>query len=163
MNRGPKRRATLPDPLTSQQRSYNMSRIQGRDTGPELILRKALHARGLRYRLHVKNLRGTPDIVFPAHRAIIFVHGCFWHGHDCPKGVMPRTNAAFWNAKILRNRDRDVAAEIELQRGGWRILKVWECALRGRARLNLDELTGCVSNWLKTTSPKLEIAGVWNV
>src|SRR6266481_2791391 len=85
-----KRRAVRPDPLTSQQRSHNMSRIRGRDTGPEWILRRALHARGLRYRLHVKSLTGTPDIVFPARRAIIFVHGCFWHGHDCPKGSDPR-------------------------------------------------------------------------
>jgi DNA mismatch endonuclease, patch repair protein len=161
MGERPKRRAVLPDPLTPQQRSFNMSRIRGRDTGPELILRSALHARGLRYRLHAKGLPGTPDIVFPGRRAIIFVHGCFWHGHDCPKGVTPATNATFWREKISRTRVRDQALEIELQRCGWRTLKVWECALRGRARLNLGDLTDQIEYWLAACMSEQDIAGAW--
>src|SRR5882672_4301211 len=161
MNEDSKPRAVRPDPLTSQQRSYNMSRIRGRDTGPEWILRRALHARGLRYRLHVKSLPGTPDIVFPARRAIIFVHGCFWHGHHCPKGVTPGTNITFWRDKISRTRARDQALDSELQVRGWRTLKVWECALRGRARLNLSILIDQIEHWLVAGVPNQEIAGAW--
>lgn len=155
----PKHKATRPDPLTPQQRSYNMSRIRGRDTRPELILRRALHAMGFRYRLHAKGLPGRPDIVFPSRRAIIFVHGCFWHGHDCPKGVVPRTNKSFWQEKIATNQARDHAVDAELQGSGWRTLKVWECALRGRTKLELSDLTSEIGDWLVAGSSTHEITG----
>lgn len=149
------------DKLTQEQRSFNMSRIRGRDTGPELTLRKALHARGLRYRVHVRNLPGTPDIVFPTRRVVVFVNGCFWHGHDCPSGVMPKTNEVFWQDKIARTRARDRLVEDALQRDGWRTLNVWECALRGRARLNLVDLVDKIIEWLSVSEMKCDIAGAW--
>lgn len=150
------------DMLTPEQRSFNMSRIRGRDTGPELTLRRALHARGLRYRVHVRNLPGTPDIVFPSRRVAIFVNGCFWHGHDCPKAVTPKTNEAFWREKIAQTRARDRAVQAALQRDGWRTLNVWECALRGRARLELGHLTNGIIKWLSASELAGEFTGVWN-
>ncbi|MGO7000371.1 very short patch repair endonuclease [Rhizobium leguminosarum] len=149
------------DRLTPEQRSYNMSRIRGRDTGPELALRRAIHSLGLRYRLHVKSLPGTPDIVFPSRRAVILVNGCFWHGHNCPKGVTPKTNTSFWLEKIERTRLRDQLSDAALRGNNWRILKVWECALRGRARLDIKDLANEVEEWLKASTADLEIVGAW--
>src|SRR5690242_5086167 len=99
----PRRSAIRDDPLTPLQRRLNMSRIRATDTKPELVVRRGLHALGLRFRLHDRKLPGTPDLVFAAARSVIFIHGCFWHGHDCALGVRPRSNAAFWGAKIGRN------------------------------------------------------------
>jgi DNA mismatch endonuclease (patch repair protein) len=108
-----------------------MARVRGRDTGPELTVRRALRAEGLTgYRLHRGDLPGRPDVAFLGRRAAIFVHGCFWHGHDCPRGARaPKANAAFWAAKIARNRERDAAAFAALAAAGWRVLTVWECGL----------------------------------
>lgn len=140
-----RRQATRKDPLTPDQRRLNMSSIRGRDTEPEMIIRRGLHARGVRYRLHNRKLPGTPDLVFASYRAVVFVHGCFWHGHDCALGVRPRSNAAFWQAKIERNQRRDRQTTDMLISSGWRVAIVWECALRGRSRQPLesvlDELT----------------------
>ena len=108
-----------------------MAGIRGRNTRPELVIRKALHARGFRYRLHVAGLPGKPDIVLPRFRAVIFVHGCFWHGHDCPLFRLPATRSEFWEAKISRNRERDREVLGALKTTGWRCLTVWECAIRG--------------------------------
>jgi DNA mismatch endonuclease (patch repair protein) len=108
-----------------------MRAVRARDTGPERALRRLLHARGYRFRLHRRDLPGSPDLVFPARRAVLFLHGCFWHGHDCPRGARaPRANAAYWAAKIARNRARDAAALAALAAAGWRARVVWECALR---------------------------------
>src|ERR1700731_2708856 len=126
----------MVDVLTPEQRSFNMSRIRGRDTKPELILRRGLHTLGFRFRLHRKDLPGRPDLVFPARRTVIFVHGCFWHGHHCPMCRMPVTRSAFWQTKIEGNRNRDRRAISDLVAAGWRVLVVWECALRGPARLS---------------------------
>jgi DNA mismatch endonuclease (patch repair protein) len=125
----------MTDVLTTEQRRLNMSRIRGKDTKPELLVRRGLHALGFRFRLHRKDLSGRPDLVFPARRAVIFVHGCFWHGHACPMCKMPATRTEFWQAKIAGNRDRDERAVSALAVAGWRVLVVWECALRGPARL----------------------------
>nr|WP_290749252.1 very short patch repair endonuclease [Amaricoccus sp.] len=117
-------------------RSRTMRAVRGRDTGPEMAVRRLLHAMGYRFRLHRADLPGTPDLVFPGRRAAVFVHGCFWHGHDCARGARaPRRNAEYWAAKIERNRARDAAAAAALAAGGWRSLVVWECGLRDRAGL----------------------------
>lgn len=152
-----------PDPLTPAQRSRNMSRIRARDTKPELLLRRALHAAGLRYRLHDRRLPGTPDIVLPGRRAVIFVHGCFWHGHDCPKGVTPGTNTRFWTEKIERNRERDARTDTALAAAGWKVMTVWECALRGVARRALADVVREILDWLEISDSAHEITGRWPI
>ena len=104
-----------------------MSRIRGRNTRPELLIRSMLHRRGYRFRLHRKDLPGTPDLVFPARRSAVFVHGCFWHGHDCPRGRPPSSNVVFWKEKISKNEQRDDRVRKQLRKAGWRVLEVWEC------------------------------------
>ena len=136
-----------------------MSRIRSRDTKPELTLRRALHAEGLRYRLHDRKLPGSPDMVFAGRQAVIFVHGCFWHGHDCPLGVTPGTRTAFWEDKVHRNQARDSAAEAALLSAGWRVLTVWECALRGRSRLTPEEVVSKAKAFLNSSEPHLVIRG----
>ena len=108
-----------------------MARVRSRDTGPELRLRRLLTGLGARYRLHRKDLPGSPDVVMPGRRLAFFVHGCFWHGHDCARGSRkPKANAEYWTAKIDRNRARDARVEAGLILAGWRVLSVWECELR---------------------------------
>lgn len=136
----------MTDVHTPEQRTRNMRAIKGRDTKPELLLRRALHARGLRYRLHRKDLPGRPDIVFPRHRVCVFVNGCFWHGHDCPLFKEPRTRNDFWMTKIESNRKRDIAATEALIQEGWRVLTVWECALKGR---QIDQLNPVIDNCIR--------------
>ena len=130
----------MPDVLTPEQRRLNMSRIRGRDTKPEMLIRRGLHAKGLRFRLHRRDLPGRPDLVFPQHKACLFVHGCFWHGHDCPLFQLPDTRRDFWRAKIDRNRERDRQAMDALRQSGWRVLVIWECALRGPARRSAEHV-----------------------
>jgi len=109
-----------------------MSRIRGSNTKLEVLVRKGLHARGLRYRLGGAKLPGRPDIVLPKYRTVVFVHGCFWHGHDCPLYRLPKTRPEFWADKIGRNRARDHRVTSELEAMNWRVLTVWECSLRGK-------------------------------
>jgi DNA mismatch endonuclease, patch repair protein len=138
----------MADVLTPEQRRLNMSRIRGRDTKPEMLLRRGLHARGFRFRLHRRDLPGCPDLVFPALRAVVFVHGCFWHGHDCAMFKLPATRTEFWAAKIEGNRRRDVRALQELSPAGWRTFVLWECDLRGPARRPLESVIDEVVAWL---------------
>ena len=121
--------------MPSAQRSRTMRAIRDRDTGPEMAVRKLLHRMGYRYRLHRKDLPGKPDIVFGPRRKIIFVHGCFWHGHSCRRGSrMPKTNTGYWEAKIARNVERHMKQLDELTATGWTSLTLWECELiRGDA------------------------------
>ena len=114
--------------MTREQRHRCMSRIRGRDTKPELVVRRWLWRQGYRYRLYVKSLPGRPDIVMRKWRTVIFVNGCFWHGHDCQKH-RPTTNAQFWQEKITRNRERDARNQALLQAAGWNVIVVWECQL----------------------------------
>ncbi len=124
-----------------------MSRVRSRNTRPELVVRSALHIRGYRFRLHRKDLPGNPDIVLPKHRAVVFVHGCFWHGHQgCGRSKRPGTNTAFWNAKIDRNMARDAKTQVLLREAGWRVLVVWQCRIRNR-----DELGAELSQFLSGT------------
>lgn len=126
----------MTDVHTPEQRSYNMSRIRGRDTKPEMVVRSMVHAMGYRFRLHRRDLPGVPDLVFPRLRRVIFVHGCYWHMHRCRWGrVVPATNTEFWQTKRSGNAARDRAAQRELKRNGWNVLVVWECELRDREHL----------------------------
>jgi len=123
--------AVMADVHEPEVRSYNMSRIKGKNTKPEILLRKLLFKHGFRFRIHVKNLPGKPDIVLPKYKTVIFVHGCFWHGHEgCKYFVMPKTRTEFWSKKIHANIQRDQMAESLLKEKGWRIVKVWECDLK---------------------------------
>jgi DNA mismatch endonuclease, patch repair protein len=119
----------MADVLTPEQRRLNMSRIRGKNTKPETLLRTALHLRGLRFRVHRKSLPGSPDIVFPRQKVAVFVDGCFWHG--CPAhSVRPKTNGKFWLEKIEANRTRDKRASRELKKLGWKVIRVWEHELK---------------------------------
>jgi DNA mismatch endonuclease (patch repair protein) len=152
----------MVDVLTPEQRRYNMSRIRARDTRPEMIVRRGLHRLGFRFQLHRNDLPGKPDLVLPGARAVVLVHGCFWHGHSCPMCVHPATRPDFWTAKIESNRDRDRRSIEKLRAAGWRVLTVWECALRGTARLPLDEvLARCAVFMAAGDDFEGEIAGVW--
>ena len=116
------------DTLTKEKRSWNMSRIKSKDTAPEMQVRSALHHAGYRFRLHVKDLPGKPDIVLPKYKTVIFVHGCFWHRHKgCSNATMPSTNQEFWKEKFKRNVDRDKREQAELKKLGWNVIVVWEC------------------------------------
>lgn len=120
------------DVHSPDQRSFNMSRIRGRDTRPEMIVRRWLWAKGYRYRLHSKDLPGKPDIVLPKYRAIIFVHGCFWHRHGCPSTTTPGSRREFWLSKFQENTDRDKRIVATLLEQSWRVMVIWECSLRGK-------------------------------
>ena len=139
----------MTDVLTSEQRRLNMSRIRSRDTKPEMILRRGLHALGLRFRLYRKDLPGRPDLTFSGKRVAILVHGCFWHGHSCPMFKWPATRPDFWKNKIIGNCERDQAAVSALRDEGWRVLVVWECALRGPARRSTEEVLGYCEDFIE--------------
>ena len=121
----------MTDVFTTEQRSAVMRRVKGRDTAPELAVRRILRAAGIGYRLGGAGLPGRPDVVMKGRRVAVFVHGCFWHGHDCARGARkPKANAAYWSAKIERNRARDAAARDALAARGWRVVTVWECEMK---------------------------------
>lgn len=126
----------MADVLSRKQRSAVMARIRGKDTAPEKIVRSLLHRLGYRFRLYDSRLPGTPDIVFPSQRKVIFVHGCFWHGHRrCKRASLPKTRAAFWRQKIVGNQMRDARTVERLRRMGWRVLQVWQCQITKREQL----------------------------
>lgn len=120
----------VADRLTAPARSKLMSRVRSRNTGPEMRVRSLLHRAGYRFRLHQAELPGSPDIVLARYRTAIFVHGCFWHSHDCPRGTLPASNTSFWNDKLEKNRKRDVQANQDLLAAGWDPITIWECELR---------------------------------
>lgn len=137
-----------------------MSAIRGKNTQPELLVRKALHADGFRYRLHGRALPGKPDLVFPKYSAVVFIHGCFWHGHDCHLFRMPASRREFWEAKIAGNARRDGQVTTSLREAGWRVGTVWECALKGRTRLQMSDVTTILAIWLRGGAAELEIRGL---
>lgn len=149
----------MPDIVSSAVRSRMMAGIRGKNTKPELVVRSALHRRGFRYRLHSRNLPGRPDIVLPKRNAVIFVHGCFWHGHDCHLYRLPATRTDFWQAKITRNRAVDARAIKALREERWRVGLVWECALKGKVRLPIDRVADQCTRWLEGSKSFLEIRG----
>lgn len=148
----------MVDIVDSATRSRMMSGIRGRDTKPEKLIRSLLHAKGFRFRVNRKDLPGRPDIVFPGLKAVIFVHGCFWHGHDCPLFRLPGTRTEFWAAKIGKNRENDARVIQALLDAGWRVGVVWECALRGRGR-DIPGAVEALAVWLRGEVRTLELRG----
>ncbi len=123
----------MADVHTPEVRSYNMSMIKGKNTKPEIIVRKFLHSKGFRFRLHKKDLPGKPDIVLSKHKTVIFIHGCFWHGHkNCKYFVVPKTRTKWWLNKIMENKKTDKKNNLKLRNKGWRIITLWECQLKPR-------------------------------
>lgn len=126
----------MADVFSRAKRSAIMSRIKGKNTAPELAVRKLVHSLGYRYRLHSDRLPGKPDLILPAHRKIIFVHGCFWHGHlNCRRAILPSTNVTFWKTKIAHNKLRDNSVKRKLSRDGWRVFVVWQCQTKDIKKL----------------------------
>lgn len=141
----------MADVHTPEQRSYNMSRVRSKDTKPEMMVRKFLFARGFRYRLHDRKLPGTPDVVLPKYRTIIFVHGCFYHGHDgCRYFVVPKTRTEWWLEKINGNKRRDVDNYRKLTEAGWQLITIYECELKPA---NRDATLHNLTEQLKQTLP----------
>ena len=149
----------MADIVSSSVRSRMMAGIRGKDTKPEMILRRALHREGFRFRLHAKDLPGKPDLVFPKYRAVILANGCFWHGHDCALFRLPATREDFWRQKIDANRKRDRRNRQALVQGDWRVAEVWECAIRGRGRLPIDRLIDECAEWLLSEEAAFELRG----
>ena len=135
-----------------------MSGIRGKNTKPELVIRRGLHAAGFRFRLHDRGLPGQPDLVLPRYRAAVFVHGCFWHGHDCPLFRWPRSRQEFWREKISGNVERDRRAVERLEEAGWRVLTIWECSMRG-VGMSPEHVIGRAADWLRSASRRGDIRG----
>ena len=126
---------SMADIMSAEKRSYVMSCVGSKDTRPELMVRKYLHAQGFRFRLHRKDLPGKPDIVLPKLKTVVFVHGCFWHGHEgCRRARLPATRTEWWGQKVARNRERDAEQQAQLRAAGWRVLLVWQCELKAAVR-----------------------------
>lgn len=142
------------DPAT---RSRMMAGIRGKNTKPEIMVRKTLHARGFRFRLHRKDLQGSPDLVLPKYRAVIFINGCFWHGHDCHLFKWPQTRSDFWYSKIKGNIYRDQRSLDELLRLGWRVCTLWECEIKGVGEYRRLEVIDELESWLKSSSIKIDM------
>lgn len=133
-----------------------MSAIRAKDTSPEMTVRRSLHADGFRFRIHSRALLGKPDITLPKYHAVVFVNGCFWHGHECSKFRWPLTRREFWRTKIQINRDRDARVHHLLREDGWRIATVWECALRS-ATLSVEAMDD-LKRWIESDQQELELA-----
>lgn len=144
------------DVVDSATRSRMMSGIRGRNTKPEILIRKLLHRDGFRFRLHIRDLPGKPDIALKRYHAVIFVNGCFWHGHDCTLFKLPATRRDFWYDKIKRNQINDKKAKEALLANGWRVGIVWECALRG-ANKNIEGVAQSLNEWLLSDTPLIEV------
>ena len=149
----------MADIVRPEVRSRMMSAIRSKNTRNEIKIRKALHSAGFRYRLHRRDLPGTPDIVLPRYQAAIFIHGCFWHGHDCSLFKWPLTNAESWASKIKENRFRDANAVRSLFASGWRVCVVWECVTRGRQKLDLGTITNMLAHWIRGEQNFCELRG----
>lgn len=147
------------DTVDKATRSKIMASVGQKDTGPEILLRSALHRRGLRYRLHDRSLPGSPDLVFPRFRTVIFVHGCYWHSHGCYRSTVPKTRKDFWSKKFEDNKERDERKIRQLLKHGWRVLIVWECALVGKTSQPINCIAGEVSAWLNGPDVRGELSG----
>ncbi|MCP5141405.1 MAG: DNA mismatch endonuclease Vsr [Gammaproteobacteria bacterium] len=148
----------MTDVVDPETRSRMMSGIKGKNTKPELEVRRQLHRLGFRYRLHDKKLPGKPDIILKKYNAVIFVHGCFWHGHNCHLFKWPKTRPEFWKEKIIKNRENDLKALQKLQSSDWRVCTVWECAIKGPTK-DIQATSEIIARWLNTNKRTLEISG----
>lgn len=149
----------MADVVTPLVRSRMMASIRGADTKPELFIRRGLHRLGFRFRLDDRTLPGRPDIVFPKYHAVLFVHGCFWHRHDCHLFKWPGSREDFWKKKLNGNAERDRRNIDSLEQTGWRVGIVWECATRGRTRQEPDSIFSTCSDWLLSDGKSLMIKG----
>lgn len=147
------------DVVDAATRSRMMAGIRGRNTRPEMTMRRGLHRLGFRFRIDDRRLPGRPDIVLPRWRATIFMHGCFWHGHDCALFKWPKSRQEFWRAKIEGNRARDVVVTKRLAEEGWRVLCVWECAMKGPFRIGADAMINGAAEWIRSDAATGEIRG----
>jgi len=150
----------MGDVVSTEKRSQMMSGIRSKDTKPEYLIRKGLHARGYRYRLHETSLPGKPDLVLKKHNAVILVHGCFWHVHDCHLFKWPKTRSEWWREKLLGNNEKDKENISSIRKAGWRVLVVWECALKGKTKIPLDIILDEISDWLEGNGKLKVIQGV---
>ena len=145
------------DTVDKATRSKIMSRVGQKDTAPEMTLRRALHRLGYRYRLHDRKLPGSPDIVFPKYKAVVFVHGCYWHRHGCHLSTTPKSRETFWNEKFEANKARDKRNIEELTAAGWRVLIVWECSLKGKTEIGIDEVIFRATAWMTSNKTMAQI------
>lgn len=136
-----------------------MASVRSRDTKPEMMIRKALHASGLHYRLNVRDLPGKPDIVLPRHQTVVFVHGCFWHRHECDLFRWPESRTEFWRDKLNANAARDMTAVEALEKAGWRRAVIWECALKGRKKRDFQDTMQRLIAWIKSDEQAITIRG----
>lgn len=149
----------MPDVHDKITRSRNMAAIRGGHTKPEIKVRKSMHASGLRYRLHDPRLPGKPDLVFPKYGAVVFVNGCFWHHHNCHLFKWPATRKEFWRTKIDRNVANDARNHAALLNAGWRVATVWECALKGKTRLDERDAMRALAEWIRSDRKTITITG----
>lgn len=149
----------MADVVDAETRSRMMSAIRGRDTKIEIAIRKALFSQGYRYRINRRDLPGRPDIVLPKHRAVVLVHGCFWHLHGCRLSKLPATRPEFWREKLERNRERDSETFDRLRKLGWRVATVWECSLRNNGKTGIVEVAAGLDLWLRGTDEIVEFGG----
>ena len=149
----------MADIVSPAVRSHMMRAVKSKNTKPEIVVRTVLHRLGFRFRLHRTDLPGKPDLVLPKYRAVIFIHGCFWHGHDCILFSWPKTRRDFWQSKIDSNVRRDRKHIRTLIQGGWRVATIWECALRGKTRLPIDFVGEECAFWLMSNEKSMELIG----
>lgn len=152
----------MVDSVTPEKRSEMMSGIRSGNTKPEIVIRKALHQLGYRYRNHPKGMFGRPDFKMSKYKVVFFIHGCFWHGHDCHLFRMPKSRLAFWENKIITNRKRDAEVTKAYGESFWRLATIWECAIRGKDAIGIDKTINLISEWLESESKSIEIRGAFN-
>lgn len=150
----------MTDIVNPQKRSLMMAGIKSKNTKPEKLIRTGLFGLGYRYRIHVKDLPAKPDLVLRKYSAVILVNGCFWHGHDCSLFRLPKSNIEFWESKISKNKENDNLNLLSLRKAGWRVAVVWECALKGKSKLNYREVISLLDTWLKSGIQTIEIRGI---
>lgn len=149
----------MVDIVSPEKRSEMMSGIRSKNTKPEIIVRKALHKQGFRFRLHQTGLPGKPDLVFRKYNAVIFTHGCFWHGHDCPLFKWPSSRPDFWKKKINRNKNKDKESSEKLLDENWRVMIIWECALKGSGKILLEKIISSAIKFLTGKRKFVETRG----